>query len=275
MLKNELEYIAVSNTISKAKIALQGGHIFDFQIKGKRALLWLSKDSCFEKGKAIRGGIPICWPWFGAHKSDPTLPNHGFARTSLWKHIKTDEINDQQTKVTLQLKSSNETLKIWPYLFELTLEITVGQMLSVSLTTKNLDIKPFSISQALHTYLLIEDINQVYIDGLDQKRYYNKVDDSFNNLQDGKLFFIAQTDRIYQRISSAVKLHDKKDLISLRTEGSQTVVIWNPAEALAAKMPDLSDHKTMVCIESANTLEDELLIQPNESHSLRTIIFQG
>ena len=275
MLKNELEYIAVSNTISKAKIALQGGHIFDFQLKSKRALLWLSKDSYFEKGKAIRGGIPICWPWFGAHKSDATLPNHGFARTSLWKHIKTDEINDQQTKVTLQLKSSNETLQIWPYLFELNLEISIGQMLSVSLTTKNLDIKPFAISQALHSYLLIEDINEVYIDGLDQKRYYNKVDDSFNNLQDGKLFFIAETDRIYQGISSAVKLHDKKDLISLRTEGSQTVVIWNPGEALAAKMPDLSDHKTMLCIESANTLDDELLIQPNDTHKLTTVISQN
>lgn len=275
MLKNELEYIAVSNTIAKAKIALQGGHIFDFQLKGKRALLWLSKDSYFEKGKAIRGGIPICWPWFGAHKSDATLPNHGFARTSLWKHIKTDEINDQQTKVTLQLKSSNETLKIWPYLFELNLEISIGEKLSVSLTTKNLDIKPFAISQALHSYLLIDDINEVYIDGLDQKRYYNKVDDSFNNLQDGKLFFVAETDRIYQGISSAVKLHDKKDLISLSTKGSQTVVIWNPGEALAAKMPDLSDHKTMLCIESANTLDDELLIQPNDTHKLTTVISQN
>lgn len=275
MLKNELEYIAVSNTIAKAKIALQGGHIFDFQLKGKRALLWLSKDSYFEKGKAIRGGIPICWPWFGAHKSDATLPNHGFARTSLWKHIKTDEINDQQTKVTLQLKSSNETLKIWPYLFELNLEISIGEKLSVSLTTKNLDIKPFAISQALHSYLLIDDINEVYIDGLDQKRYYNKVDDSFNNLQDGKLFFVSETDRIYQGISSAVKLHDKKDLISLSTKGSQTVVIWNPGEALAAKMPDLSDHKTMLCIESANTLDDELLIQPNDTHKLTTVISQN
>ena len=269
-----LDYLEVSNKIAQAKISLQGAHIFHFQVKREQPLLWLSESSFFKKNKAVRGGIPICWPWFGPHKEDPKLPNHGFARTSLWEHLKTQELSDTETKVTLRLSSSKESLKLWPYRFELILEMHIGAQLQVSLTTKNIDNKAFAITNALHTYLSIADINTVFIDGLDKKIYYDKVDDSFNNVQEGRLLFTKETDRIYQNISSELIIQDNNRRIRVKTEGSHTLVIWNPGKDLADKMPDLSDHTTMLCVESANALEDEPLIQPDKSHRLTTIISQ-
>lgn len=272
--QGHLEYIHISNDAAEAKVMLQGAHLFHFQRKDKKPLLWLSESACFEEGKAIRGGIPVCWPWFGPNNSDPSLPNHGFARTTLWEHIKTEELSESETKVTLRLGHSNKSLQLWPHRFELTLEITIAKQLQVSLITKNLDTKAFTISDALHTYLAVDDIDTLYVDGLDQKSYYDKVGDTHHNIQQGVLRFSKETDRIYQGITSAVCVHTPRECISVKTEGSQTVVIWNPGDELAAHMPDLSDHRTMLCIESANALDDEVLIQAQHSHTLTTIITQ-
>jgi len=270
--KGSLEYLHISNKSAEAKVSLQGAHIFHFQAKGQEPLLWVSERASFEQGKAIRGGIPVCWPWFGPHPSDSTLPNHGFARTSLWEHIKTEEVSAKETKVVLGLKSSEASLQLWPYRFKLTLEISIGTELKVSLTTTNLGTQAFTISNALHTYLAIEDINTVYIDGLDKKSYYDKTDNSFDNIQEGRLYFTTETDRIYQGITSKLSIQEQNRCLQVKTEGSQTIVIWNPGKALAQKMPDLSDHKSMLCVESANALDDVPLIEPGKSHRLTTII---
>jgi glucose-6-phosphate 1-epimerase len=270
--KGTLEYLHISNKAAEAKISLQGAHIFHFQPKGHKPVLWLSKSASFEQGKAIRGGIPVCWPWFGPHPTDSTLPNHGFARTSLWEHINTKEVSERETKVLLGLNSSEESLRLWPYCFELRLEISIGAELKVSLITKNIDSKPFAITTALHTYLAIENINTVYIDGLDKTSYYDKTDNSSDNLQEGKLSFNKETDRVYQNVTSSMQVHDQYRTIRVKTEGSQTVVIWNPGEALAEKIQDLSDHKTMLCVESAHAMDDSPLIKPGESHRLTTLI---
>lgn len=270
--RGDLKYLHISNQAAEAKITLQGAHIFHFQPKGSKPVLWVSESASFEKGKAIRGGIPICWPWFGAHPTDSALPNHGFARTSLWKHIKTETISEDETKVLLGLNSSQESLQLWPYQFELTLEIRIGRELSISLLTKNLDSKAFMITDALHTYLAIEDIETVYIDGLDKKSYFDKTNGSFGNVQEGRLSFTKETDRIYQGITSALSIHEHDRTIRVKTEGSETVVVWNPGKILAERMPDLSDHSRMLCVESANALDDAPLVRPNESHRLTTII---
>jgi len=272
--QNELEYLEVSNNKAQAKIALQGAHLFHFQAKDKKPLLWLSDSSFFEKGKAIRGGIPICWPWFGAHKKDKTLASHGFARTSLWEVIDTNEISENETKISLMLKSSKESLSLWPYLFELVLEVSIGEVLKLSLTTKNIDDNPFTMTSALHSYFAIEDINKVSVEGLEQKSYYNKVDDSLNNKQEGKLFITQETDRIYHSVIAPVVLNDNKQTIMVQSQGSNTIVVWNPWSELAKKMSNLSDYKTMLCIENANTMSDECFIEPNCSHQLSAIISQ-
>lgn len=266
--QDELQYLEVSNTLSSIKIALQGAHIFDFRVKGQKPLLFLSETSHFKRSKAIRGGIPICWPWFGPHPSDKSLPNHGFARISVWKHVQTTHLSEEKTQIVLSLKSSPETLALWPYDFELSLEIIMSDVLKLNLKTKNTGKEAFSLTQALHTYLLVEDINTVKVDGLDKKPYYNKLDDSFDNIQEGTLTFIAETDRVYQEITEPLILQDKEQNIEVETLGSDTVVIWNPGKNFTDSFSDLHDFRTMLCIESANALKSSIILEKDEVHTL-------
>lgn len=269
---DELEFIEVENNAAYVKIALQGGHIFHYERKNKGAVLYLSPMSTFKKGKAIRGGIPICWPWFGAHEKDSSLPNHGFARTALWEHSSTERLSDSKTKVILTLHSSPETLALWPYVFSLALEIYVGEVLRLELTSQNLDTKAFTFTSALHTYLAIDNIYDTQVEGLDQKRYYDKTKNVFT-VQESAIDFSKEVDRIYQNIENDVIVKDTKVLHRIQTDGTRSVVVWNPAEVLASSMVDLSNHTQMLCVESANVLDDMVSLDEGETHTLtQTII---
>lgn len=266
-----LEYISVENSCSSAKIALQGAHIFDFTLKEKGSVLFLSNASEFREGKAIRGGVPICWPWFGAHESDSSLPNHGFARTSLWEHQSTQRLSDRETKVTLTLHASSQTLALWPYAFSLTLDIYVGKDLRLELTSQNLDTKPFTLTSALHTYLAIDNIDETQVEGLEEKHYFDKTQNT-SLIQEGHIDFSNEVDRIYQNVTNDVLVKDAKVHHTIQTEGTNTIVVWNPGEVLASSMPDLSDHRQMLCVESANVLDDSVTLAKGESHTLSQTI---
>jgi glucose-6-phosphate 1-epimerase len=269
--EGELEYISVENSCSSAKIALQGAHIFDFTLKDRGSVLFLSEAYEFKKGKAIRGGVPICWPWFGANENDSTLPNHGFARTSLWEHQSTQRVNDTETKVTLTLRSSPDTLALWPYAFSLTLDIYVGKVLRLELTSQNLDTKPFTFTSALHTYLAIDNIYETQVEGLEEKHYFDKTTNAFA-MQEGHVDFNKEVDRIYQNVTDDVVVKDLKVQHTIQTEGTNTIVVWNPGEVLASSMPDLIDHTQMLCVESVNVLDDSVTLAKGESHTLRQTI---
>jgi glucose-6-phosphate 1-epimerase len=269
--QGELEYISVENSCSSAKIALQGAHIFDFTLKESGRVLFLSEASEFKEGKAIRGGVPICWPWFGENENDRTLPNHGFARTSLWEHRSTQTLSDRETKVTLTLYSSPETLVLWPYAFCLTLDIYVGKDLRLELTSQNLDTKPFTFTSALHTYLAIDNIVETQVEGLEAKQYFDKTQNTFV-MQEGAIDFSKEVDRIYQNVTNDVLVKDAKMHHTIQTEGTKTIVVWNPGEVLASRMPDLSHHTKMLCVESANVLDDAVTLAKGESHTLRQTI---
>lgn len=272
--KGALEYIEVSNSKSTIKVALQGAHIFDFQVKGQEKLLFLSETAKFEKAIPIRGGIPICWPWFGVHPKDASLPKHGFARIAIWEYLGSQEQNDEKTKLTFLLKSSKETQALWPYEFELKLEVLMSDILEVSLITRNTGNKTFHLTQALHTYLEINDINTVILEGLKDKNYYNKLDDSYTNIQSKELIFKEETDRIYQSASASLVLHDKKQNIEIKTEGSHSIVVWNPGKDFANNFSDLHDYRNMLCVESANVLDDVVLLEKDETHTLRCVLKQ-
>jgi len=272
--QDELEYLEVSNTLSSIKIALQGAHIFDFRVKSKKPLLFLSETARFEKGVPIRGGIPICWPWFGTHPTESALPNHGFVRTSIWKHKQTEHISKEKTKIIMSVNSSNESLELWPFKFELSLEILMSDTLELSLISKNTGVNSFALTQALHTYLQIEDINKAQVKGLENKPFYNKLDNSFDNIQEGILGFNTEVDRVYQDLAKPLLLEDTNQKIEVQTIGSNTVVIWNPGSEFEKNFSDLSDYKTMLCLESANALKDEIILEPAHTHTLKSILSQ-
>lgn len=266
-----LAYIEVHNNSASAKIALQGAHIFHYSRKDEKPILWLSEVSDFEVGKAIRGGVPICWPSFGMN--NPDLPQHGFARTSEFKHLATNEIDANTTEVILILKSSEETLKLWPYKFELEFKVTVSDKLTMELTTKNLDAKAFKITQALHTYFSISHISDARAKGLDKKPYLDALT-SEQLTQNGDIIFEEEVDRVYQEVDAEILLKDKDRTIHIKNEGSSSVVVWNPWIQKCKRMSAMRDeaYNDFVCIESANALDDFRLVESGKTHTLKATI---
>ena len=273
-IDNGFEYIEVINESACASIALQGAHLFHYSKKDEDSIFWLSECSDFEENKAIRGGVPICWPWFGENKNSPSLPKHGFARTSLWEYSDSKEIDSKTTKINLKLKDSKETHQFWPYKFELLLEVTIADKLTFALTTTNLDNKVFEITQALHSYFQISHISNVTVQGLDKKPYLDALD--FENYkQDGDITFEKEIDRVYQEVGGNIILVDKNKKIKIENEGSSSVVVWNPWIEKTKKMSAMSSdaYKSFVCIESANAFDNLKILEPNESHTLKATIY--
>ncbi len=269
---NDLEYIEITNKAATAKIALQGAHIFHYQRSGEAPLLWLSEISEYEKGKAIRGGVPICWPSFG--NNNPDLQQHGFARVMMWRCENIDELDPHTTKVTFSLQDSQESRALWNYKFHVQYIVTVGKTLQMELQTTNLDTKPFILSQALHTYFQISSIEDVAIEGLDRKTYLDALTLK-NELQKGDISFESEVDRVYQGVDGEIVLKDSKHQIHIQNGGSKSVVVWNPwikkCASMSAMQPEA--YKEFVCIESANAYEDKRELQPQSSHTLKAVLF--
>ena len=262
---NGFKYIEIQNNQAEAKIALQGAHLFHYKVKDESSLLWLSKAAYFKEGKAIRGGIPVCFPWFGPNRDNPDLPQHGFARTALWTVVLEEEIDEGTTHIQLQLKSNAHTLEQWAYLFDVTLDITIGHELSIALHVTNTDTKPFEISTALHTYFSVSDIDNVTIKGLENRTYYDSLKER-TFIQKGDVCIQEEVDRVYVNPSEPITLLDGDTKVTLHREGSNSLVVWNPWIEKSKKMSDMTEdvYRTMVCL-------DARVLQPNESHILRAV----
>ncbi|MDK9692792.1 MAG: D-hexose-6-phosphate mutarotase [Sulfurimonas sp.] len=267
-LTNGFEYIEVKNEAAEAKVALQGAHLFHYERAGEEPILWLSEASDFELGKAIRGGVPICWPWFGFNE-DKSLPQHGFARTSLWEFVGSDEVDVKTTVLTLRLTHDEKTFQIWHYKFLLELKITISDKLSMELKTTNLDDSAFKISQALHTYFSVSHISETAIKGLDKKPYLDALTWK-KELQEGDITFNQEVDRVYQEVDGEIVLGDKNRTIHIKNDGSSSVVVWNPWIEKTLRMSAMKEdaYKYFVCIESANAFDNARILEPQESHTL-------
>ncbi len=263
----------ITSVYSTALISLYGAQVLSFVPKAQEDVLFMSSESYFTKGKAIRGGIPICWPWFGAHPVDNSLPSHGFARISMWNVISTKEEEDNVV-LTLGLSANTETLKLWPYQFEAQLEICVGQELSVALKTINTGNKVFEISSALHSYFNVSDINTIQVKGLANTPYLDDVT-AKEGVQEEEILGISdRIDRRYKQATTECLIIDGKKTITVAKEGSRVTVVWNPGAKLSKQMADLGDkdYINMLCIEAANSLEDTITVFPGKQHILKTII---
>ena len=177
-----LEYLEVQNTHAVAKIALQGGHVVWWRPKSSpQDVLWLSSNARYEKGRSIRGGVPICWPWFGQQPTDGTFCNHGFARVIPWRLAKSIQLKNGATKIILKMLPTKEATKQLTYNYELELTIVVGETLYLNLKTTNLSGNPFTISEGYHTYFYVSDIENIKITGLENTVYTDKFD-NFNGM---------------------------------------------------------------------------------------------
>ena len=262
----------VANHHALSNIALQGAHIATFQPRGEEPVIWLSPRAKFAPGKSIRGGVPICWPWFGPHKSDSKLPGHGYARTVPWDVLETKALPDGGTFLRFGLVESDATRAQWPHSSTVQLEVTVGKVLRVELVTTNTGNEPFELGEALHTYFQISDVANMTIRGLENCEYLDKVKDFARfNQQDG-IVVESEVDRVYVNTSADCVIEDKglKRAIRIAKQGSKSTVVWNPWTEKAEKMGDFGPalHGDMVCVESGNALENVVTLAPGETHKL-------
>jgi D-hexose-6-phosphate mutarotase len=274
-LENGFEYLEIENDHAQAKIALQGAHIFHYHAKGEEPLLWLSEKAHFQEGKAIRGGVPICFPWFGPHRFDDSLPQHGFARNQEWSYMARHELADGSTHIQLMLTPNEATRELWEYNFVLLYDIIVGKTLTLELTTINTDTEAFDVTQALHSYFNVSDIKHVAVKGLEERIFYSNLDRGLEK-QYGEVTITEEVDRVYFEPSSEITLVDKDRAIVLNQKGSNSLVVWNPWQAKSESMVDMPNdgYKTMVCLETANALKDFVRLEPNDVHTLKVTISQ-
>lgn len=271
--KGGFPFIEIENTMAKALISVYGGHVLSFQpVNEPEDLIFTSEKAYYQEGKAIRGGIPLCWPWFGADPEDLGRSSHGFARNRFWTVLGTEVTPEKATKVKLGLVDTTETRKIWSQAFNLTMEISVGDTLTLELITRNTGELAFSITQAFHTYFKIGDINQVKVLGLEGTKYLDKVDNYQEKSQQGVVTIAEEVDRIYTNVPKELVLDDASlgRRIGITSDGNKTAVVWNPGAKISAKMADLADedYTRFICVETVNAAKDIVEILPNSEHRL-------
>ncbi len=257
---------------ASAEVYLHGGHVAEYRPDPQaRPVLWLSGSGEFAPGRPIRGGVPICWPWFGPHPSDEDLPMHGFARLASWT-VRSAGLEQGRATLTLGLAADEATRAIWPREFDVELAVRLGSELSMELTTRNPGPEPMEITEALHTYLAVSDVRRVSIAGLEGVTYADKVEGLARRRQDGPVTFDGEVDRVYLGTRGACVLDDPglARRVEVSKEGSSSTVVWNPHVRKSMEMEDFGDDewRGMLCIETANALDDAVRIPPGGSHCM-------
>lgn len=269
-----LTVMEVVNVHGSATIALQGAHLMSWRPASQaEPVIWLSPAARFLPGKSIRGGVPICWPWFGPHATDPALPAHGFARTVPWEVTATRALDNGATEIALGLVETEQTHALWPHRARPSLMISVGPRLGITLTTDNLGSEDVVIGEALHAYFQIGDIADIRITGLEGCEYLDKAGGAgLRRRQDGPVTFSAETDRIYLNTEIECVIEDAhlKRRIHIAKSGSRSTVAWNPWVQKAKKMGDFGPDgwRQMVCVESANAAENVVTVPAGRQHRL-------
>jgi glucose-6-phosphate 1-epimerase len=266
-----LPFIKVYNPCATALVSLLGGQILSYKpVTESDDMFFLGKLSAYEDGTAIRGGIPVCWPWFGPDPKGLHRPNHGFVRNHFWRVVQTAS-TPTETTITLQFSDSQKAERTWKHPFTLLLTLNIGETLSLQLTTHNSGGKPFAITQAFHTYFNVSNINRIQVLGLEDCRYFDKLDQGKEKQQTGSVMITGAVDRIYEDIDNHVMLNDPgfNRRIEVNSQHCRTGVVWNPwTKAMTDLEPD--DYQRFVCVETGNIAFDLIQIPPGGEHRLLT-----
>ena len=274
--KGGLPFIRVSNRFCDAEISLLGGQILSFSPKNQaQPVLFCSDAAYFELGKGIKGGAPVCWPWFGDHPDG--LGAHGFARSNLWRvdSIERDDCEVIELVLSLPAEVCAQTPE-WQGV-RLSTKIRLGKWLTIALITENGSDKAVSLSQALHTYFQVSDCRTIRIEGLENNTYLDKPSNFKRQAAAGKAITVnAEVDRIYENVHSPITLLDPNwnRSITLTTEGSASAVVWNPWVEKSKSMNDFGDNEysQMVCIETTNAASDARMIESGQTHTMQVKI---
>lgn len=265
----------IRHAAAEARVAVNGAHVMEWKPAGQtQPVLYMSPDAVLQNGKAIRGGIPVCWPWFGGHVSDSTKPMHGIARILPWQLVRADA---QETRVAMlfRLQSNDETRALWPHDFTCHLGMSFSEKLEVSLITQNTGRDAMVITEALHTYLSVGDISKVTVRGLAEAKYLDTVGTPTMREQEGDITFDREVDRQYASPGGVVvddPAWGRK--LTINKLGSGTTVVWNPWIEKSKRLADLPDeaYHSFLCVEAANAGESAVRIAPGGQHVIVTMV---
>lgn len=285
-LHQDLLALRVDNDQASATVFLQGAQLSHYQKQGEQAIIWCSPECDYTAGVPLRGGIPVCWPWFGELAKNPDAvqqqinlneaPVHGFARQRQWQLSAVEAIHSGLTRLQLQLSLAEGEEALWPWATELQLTILVGESLELSLEVHNSSEQSLCFSSALHSYFSVADIDQVSITGLEGLSYIDFMDDWRQYKQQGALIIDREVDRIYSGTANSIQLVDQQWQRSIRVsnEGSNSAVLWNPWQEKSRRLPHFADdaYKRMLCIETANADQDFVQLAAGDTHRLALTI---
>lgn len=269
----------VRTTQAELLVAEQGAQVLSYRRYGQPPLIWLSDQARYLAGQGVRGGVPVCWPWFGDLQRNPPAvqamvrgeaPFHGLARTQEWA---LSDLSEQPDQVSLSFALElPDGLPGWPHAASLRLQIELGEQLHLCLTTRNLGTEPLAISQALHSYFAVSDIRQVLVRGLEDGRYIETLENWSSRQQDGALSFAGETDRIYLDLPSRLVIDDPlwQRRLVLESTGSRSAIVWNPWVDKSTRLTQFEADawQGMLCIETANVLDDHVVVPPGGEHVL-------
>ncbi|MGH1374114.1 MAG: D-hexose-6-phosphate mutarotase [Cellvibrionaceae bacterium] len=262
--RGHLELVVVENRFGRAIISLQGAQLLSYRRKrDDKQFLWLSDDAAFEAGRAIRGGVPICLPWFGPKDGKA---QHGFARNLLWRHC-----NDgDHGKVKFELVARAEDPKFdFDWDFTATVEMSFTDQLQITLTILNESARTMPLSWALHSYLPVDDIETTVVSGLDQCEFVDNADQGRRSAQSGLIGFSGEVDRAYLHVGETQRIDGAFEVSSAE---ARSAVIWNPGSDLASRMADLSDYRGFVCLERGDVLDDARRLLPSQAFLASVIV---
>lgn len=270
---NHLPVADIQTPWSSARVALQGAQVLTWQPNGAAPVLWVSKAAVYETGKGVRGGVPVCWPWFGAKEGAPA---HGFVRTRMWTVRETRQADDKSVHLRLCLSDDASTRTLWNHAFDLELHVIVGRSLTMQLISRNSGTEAFDVTEALHTYFTVGEIGQAAVQGLDGTAYQDKVAKLAHAEQCGPVTFAGETDRVYLNTTADCVIEDRAQQRNIRVAktGSTATVVWNPWSEREKAFADMAagEYRQMLCVETANAGTAPITVAPGATHTLTACI---
>ncbi|WP_197522782.1 D-hexose-6-phosphate mutarotase [Occultella aeris] len=270
-----LPMIRVECGPATGSIYLHGAHVVEWVPVGRGSALWLSAVPYDGGGALIRGGVPICFPWFGNGPDGTRSPLHGFAGRLPWA-IEEVRGTDDGVLVVLHLTESPATTAQWPHLFEATYQVLFGEKLRLSLQIRNTGTEAFTFEQALHSYFNVNDVAGIAIRGLEGETYTDRAPGAAaaTGVLSGPMHIVAETDRVFEGTSAPTYIQDTLHTVRIAKTGAASTVVWNPWSDKAEAMPDFGDDEWpwMVCVETGNVRSDAITLSPGQAHTMTTTI---
>jgi len=270
-----LPKVVIRSPKAIGEMYLHGGHVTSWMPAGGEEVLFVSSQSRWEPGRAIRGGVPVCFPWFGGKADDPTAPAHGLVRTKAWQLESIAQFGEAVT-VSMFTESDEATKRWWPADFRLLHRATFGQELSLELVVTNTGRTSQRLEEALHAYHRVGNIEKTRVRGLDTVYYLDKTDSNRKKMQHGEIVIVSETDRVYLNTRDAIELEDP--VLRRRTcvtkENSRTTVVWNPWAQKAHALSDFADDEwtQMICIETSNVSDFAVNLAPGQHHKMKALV---